>query len=96
MLRWPLCLDETAALDLTLFVYSRLHVILKNSVLQNICCERPITGSGRVSGCKCNRSGRVGSGSVKRFRVWAGLGLQFKARADLYFKPIYAEKLLSQ
>ncbi len=84
MLRWPLCLDETAALDLTLFVYCRLHVILKNSVLQNIiCCERPITGLGRVSGCKCNRSGRVGSGSVKRFRVRAGHGLQFKARAEL-------------
>ncbi len=35
------------------------------------------------SGSKFNCAARVGSGRVRRSRVRAGFGLQFKARADL-------------
>ncbi len=44
-------------------------------------------GSG--SGSKFNRAARVGSGWVRQFRVRAGFGLQFWARADLYFTVVF-------
>ncbi len=40
-------------------------------------------GFGSGSGSKFNCAARVGSGRVRRSRVRAGFGLQFKARADL-------------
>ncbi len=45
-----------------------------------------ISGSGRVRAL--NLTVPLGSGRVRRSRVRAGFGLQFKARADLYPKGI--------
>ncbi len=44
-------------------------------------------GSG--SGSKFNRAARVGSGRVRQSRVRAGFGLQFWARADLYWEALF-------
>ncbi len=50
-------------------------------------------GSG--SGSKFNCAARVGSGRVRRSRVRAGFGLQFWARADLYFNFTTFERQIS-
>ncbi len=53
-----------------------------------ICCWGGGGGDfGSGSGFKFNCAARVGSGWVRRSRVRAGFGLQFWARADLYFLP---------
>ncbi len=44
--------------------------------------EKKTSGSGSKFRC----AARVGSGRLRRSRVRAGFGLQFKARADLYMQ----------
>ncbi len=59
----------------SLFIYFKLAIRCKKK-------KKKKKTSG--SGSKFNCAARVGSGRVRRSRVRAGFGLQFKARADLY------------
>ncbi len=62
----------------SIFIYLFIYL---NEIIRCEKTNKKDFGSG--SGSKFNCAARVGSGRVRRSRVRAGFGLQFKARADL-------------